>query len=292
MNRVRVARTIERIAFTILGLACLTAMLPPVIFVYIIVAEGMERLSLTFVTSPPTMGMTAGGVLPAIIGTVYLILGTIVIALPLGILCAIYLTEYAPKGPLTRLIDIAIMNMAGVPSIVYGLFGMGLFVLALGFSQSVIAGALTLAALILPIIITSSVEAFRAVPQSFRWASLSLGASKLQTIRRVVLPNAISGIVTGAVLGIGRAAGETAAILFTVAAFFLPVTRNIFTEPMATLGGQVMALPTHLYFIATQVPGADRSIMWATALVLLLVVLVFTIPASVYRTVIRARKKW
>jgi phosphate transport system permease protein len=286
-NRVR-----ERLAFILLGISAATALTPPIIFVLIIIKNGLAKLNLEFIFTPPTMGMTQGGIFPAIIGTLYLILGTVLIALPLGVLSAIYLTEYAKQGRIVRLINLAIMNMAGVPSIVYGLFGLGLFVLFLNLRQSLLAGSLTLAALILPIVITSSVEALRGVPQSFRHASYALGASRLQTIWHVVLPNAIPGIATGIILGIGRAAGETAAILFTVAAFFLPVTQNIFTAPAATLSSQVMALPTHLYFIATQVPGADRSIMWGTALVLLAIVLIFTISASIYRAAFRARKKW
>lgn len=279
------AKIWEKFIFALMGLVTILALAPPLFFVFIIVSRGIGTINWTFLTALPLQGMTAGGIFPAIAGTFFLMVGTILFALPLGVLSALYLTEYAKKGPLVRLINLAIINMAGVPSIVYGLFGLGLFVLFLGFGSSLLAGSLTLASLILPLIITTSVEAFKAVPQSFRQASLALGASKLQTIRRVVLPNALPGIITGIVLGIGRAAGETAPIMFTVAAFYLStLPRSPFDE--------VMALPYHLYVIATQVPHAPRGIMWGTALVLLTLVLSFTVIAAIIRGYYRKAKKW
>jgi phosphate transport system permease protein len=229
--------------------------------------------------------MRAGGIYPAIIGTIYLVLGAIIFALPIGLLAAIYLSEYAKDNYLTRIIKLAIVNLAGVPSVVYGLFGLALFVVFCKFGASIIAGSLTLGIMILPIIITASREAIESVPYSFREVGLSLGASKWQTIRHIVLPNAISGILTGAILGLGRAAGETAPILFTVAAFYLPrLPHSIFD--------QVMALPYHLYVISTQVPNVDEKIRYGTALVLLVLVLFMNLIAIIIRYRFRKKKKW
>ncbi|MCP4531932.1 MAG: phosphate ABC transporter permease PstA, partial [Delftia sp.] len=196
----------------------------------------------------PRDGMKAGGLWPAIVGTLLLTLGTAAIAVPIGVGAAIYLAEYAKDNVLTRAIRIAIINLAGIPSVVYGLFGLGLFVLFLNFGTSILAGSLTLGIMTLPIIISTTEEALRAVPRSFRVVSASLGATHWQTTRRVVLPQALPGILTGVILGLERAAGETAPILFTVAAFFLPrLPGSIFD--------QTMALPYHLFVISTQVPG-------------------------------------
>jgi phosphate transport system permease protein len=204
------------------------------------------------------------------------VIGTMAFALPLGVGSAIYLTEYAKQGFLTRLIRLAILNLAGVPSVVYGLFGLGLFVFFLGFGSSILAGALTLACLVLPIVITASEEALKSVDVSYRQASLALGATRWQTIRHVVLPHAAPGIITGMILAIGRAAGETAPILLTVAAFFLPrMPQSVFD--------QVMALPYHLYIISTQVPGMPESIKYGTALVLLGIVSIFFAIATAIR---------
>ncbi|HEX9920889.1 MAG TPA: phosphate ABC transporter permease PstA, partial [Candidatus Methylomirabilis sp.] len=206
-------------------------------------------------------------------------------ALPLGVCAAIYLTEYSRQGRLTRWIRLAIANLAGVPSVVYGLFGLSLFVIFLKFGTSILAGSLTLAIMILPVIITASEEALLAVPRSFREASLALGATQWQTIWKIVLPNAIPGILTGAILGISRAAGETAPILFTVAAFYLPsLPKSIFD--------QAMALPYHLYVIATQIPNIKMETKAGTALVLLILVLSMNLGAILIRSRFRRRKKW
>jgi len=225
--------------------------------------------------------------MPAIIGTFYLTLGAILIALPLGVMSAIYLSEYAKQGLLLRIIRIGVNCLAGVPSIVFGLFGLALFVVFLRFGSSILSGALTLGFLILPTIIGASEEALKAVPQTFREASLALGVSKWQTILRVVLPNALPGILTGSILGIGRAAGETAPIMFTAAAFFTTyLPKSIFDE--------VMALPYHIYVLATAGTHIDqtRPIQYGTALVLLALVLGVDLIAIVIRGYVRRRKRW
>ncbi|MHB9112319.1 MAG: phosphate ABC transporter permease PstA [Thermoleophilia bacterium] len=261
------------------------AMAPVIAILIYLVVKGRGALTPEFLTSMPKQGMKAGGIFPAIVGTFYLVLGTVIFSVPVGTLAAIYLTEYATQGRLTRAIRLAIANMAGVPSVVYGLFGLGLFVLLMQMGTSLLAGSLTLGLLVLPVVITAAEEALIAVPQAFRQASLALGATRWQTIRRVVLPNAIPGIITGTVLAIGRAAGETAAIMFTVAAFFLPTLPD---SPFS----QAMALPYHLYTISTQVPGMPDEIKWGTALVLLLLVLSFTLTAAAVRARFRRKKKW
>jgi phosphate transport system permease protein len=229
--------------------------------------------------------MKAGGIFPAIVGTLWLTLGTAVISVPLGIGAAIYLSEYASENRWTRMIRIAIINLAGIPSVVYGLFGLGLFVLFLRFGTSLIAGSLTLAIMTLPVIISTTEEALRAVPNSFRVVSISLGGTRWQTIRRVVLPQALPGMLTGVILGLERAAGETAPILFTVAAFFLPrLPGSIFDASMA--------LPYHLFVISTQVPGMPVQIQYGTAVVLLTFVLGMNSIATVIRSRARARRQW
>lgn len=276
LEKDRRKKVTEKLAFGIFALCMLAVVVPTIFIVGFIVVKGIGTVSWSFLTEMPSMGMQGGGIFPAIVGTLYLVVGTIIFSLPLGVGAAIYLTEYARQGKLTRLIRIAVLNLAGVPSVVYGLFGLGLFVFFLGFGSSILAGSLTLACLILPIIITTSEEAIKSVPQSYREASLALGASKWETTARVVLPQAIPGIMTGSVLGIGRAAGETAPILLTVAAFFIPrLPGSIFD--------QVMALPYHLYIVSTQVPGMPESIKYGTALVLLGVVAVFFTIATVIR---------
>lgn len=266
----------EKIAFSILTFTMLLVVIPIILIVGFIVYKGIGTISWEFIFEMPRKGMKEGGIYPAIIGTVYLVLGTISFALPLGIGSAIYLNEYAKKGRLTKLIRLAILNLAGVPSVVYGLFGLGLFVFFLGFGTSILAGSLTLACLILPVIITASEEALKSVPAEYREASLALGATKWQTIRHVVLPHATPGILTGTILGIGRAAGETAPILLTVAAFFLPrLPKSVFD--------QAMVLPYHLYIISTQVPNMPEGIQYGTALVLLGVISIFFIIATTIR---------
>lgn len=253
------------------------------IIVYLII-KGGSALTWEFITQKPSGGMKEGGISTVIIGTLFLVLGTIIFSLPIGILSAVYLNEYAKKNRLTRLIRLSIVNMAGVPSVVFGLFGLGFFVIFLNFGRSIMAGSLTLALLILPTIITSTEQALKTVPETYRHASLALGATKWQTITRIILPQAMPGIITGAVLGLGRAAGETAPILFTAAAFYQPnMPKSVFS--------QVMALPYHLYVMATQVADAPDEKKWGTALVLLLIVLFFASIATAIRTRARLRRK-
>jgi len=275
----------QKIAFFFLFLATLLIVVPVGMIVVIIIQKGLPAINWQFLTDIPRQGMRAGGIFPAIVGTAYLVTGAIVFALPIGLLAAIYLSEYSKDNILNRLIKLAIVNLAGVPSVVYGLFGLALFVVFFKFGASILSGSLTLGIMILPIIITSSREALESVPQSFREVSLSLGASKWQTIRHIVLPNAIPGILTGTILGIGRAAGETAPILFTVAAFYLPqLPKSVFD--------QAMALPYHLYVISTQVPNVDEKIRYGTAFVLLALVLFMNLVAIIIRYKFRKKKKW
>lgn len=275
----------QNIAFFFLSLATLLIVIPVGLIVVIIIQKGLPAVNWQFLSDIPRQGMRAGGIFPAIVGTIYLVLGAIIFALPIGLLAAIYLSEYAKDNLLTRLIKLAIVNLAGVPSVVYGLFGLALFVVFFKFGASIISGSLTLGIMILPVIITTSREALESVPYSFREVSLSLGASKWQTIRHIVLPNAMPGILTGTILGLGRAAGETAPILFTVAAFYLPrLPHSIFD--------QAMALPYHLYVISTQVPNVDEKIRYGTAFVLLALVLTMNLVAIIIRYKFRKRKKW
>ena len=276
---------IQKIGFGILTLIALLTVIPIIAVVIYIVIKGAPAISWTFITGFPSDGMRAGGILPAIVGTFYLTLGTAVFSVPLGVGAAIYLSEYATENRWTRLIRIAIINLAGIPSVVYGLFGLGLFVLFLNFGTSILAGSLTLSIMTLPVIISTSEEALRAVPQAFRVVSISLGATRWQTIRRIVLPESLPGILTGVILGLERAAGETAPILFTVAAFFLP------RLPHSPLDA-TMALPYHLFVISTQVPGMPIKIQYGTALVLLVFVLGMNLVATVIRSRARARRQW
>jgi phosphate transport system permease protein len=247
--------------------------------------NGIGALSWEFLTATPRRGMREGGIAPALLGTVILTFGTALVSFPLAIATAIYLAEYARANTLTRWVRLAIVNLAGIPSIVYGLFGLGAFVLFLNLGTSIIAGSLTLGLMTLPVVISTAEEAILAVPREFRTVSLSLGATRWQTIRHQVLPHALPGIITGIILGLGRAAGETAPILFTVAAFYLP-------ELPHSIFDQTMALPYHLYVIATQVPGMPLSLQYGTALVLLLVVLSLTLVATALRTNMRRRREW
>jgi len=275
----------QRIAFALLLLATLFIVVPVGAIVVIIIQKGAPAINWQFLSDIPRQGMRAGGIFPAIVGTVYLVTGAILFALPIGLLAAIYLSEYSKDNILNRLIKLSIVNLAGVPSVVYGLFGLALFVVFFKFGASILSGSLTLGIMILPIIITTSLEALESVPDSFREVSLSLGVSKWQTIRHIVLPNAVPGIITGTILGLGRAAGETAPILFTCAAFYLPqLPKSIFD--------QVMALPYHLYVISTQVPNVAEKVRYGTALVLLTMVLFMNLIAIVIRSRFRKLKKW
>jgi len=278
-------RKSEKIAFFILRFCGLIVVLPLVMILVFLIVKGLPGISLEFLMHGPKMGLREGGIFPAIVGTVLLVALAIIIALPLGLACAIYMNEYARDNWFTRLIRLSIVNLAGVPSVVFGLFGLGLFVIFLKFGASVLSGAITLAFLILPVVITASEEALLSVPQSFREAALALGSTRLQTIKTIVLPNALPGVLTGAILGISRAAGETAPILFTVAAFYLPhLPRSVFD--------QVMALPYHLYIISTQVPGVPEEVKYGTALVLVVLVFSLNLAAIIVRNRIRKRRAW
>lgn len=277
-------RLIQGIFYSILLLISLIVIVFVLGIIVYLIVKGGNSLTWEFLTQKPSGGMKEGGISTVIIGTLYLVLGTLVFSLPIGILSAVYLHEYARKNRLTRIIRLSIVNMAGVPSVVFGLFGLGFFVIFLNFGRSVLAGSLTLALLILPTIITTTEEALKSVPDTYRHASLALGATRWQTIIKIVLPQAMPGIMTGAVLGVGRAAGETAPILFTAAAFYQPnLPQSVFS--------QVMALPYHLYVLATQVADAPDDKKWGTALVLLLIVLFFASIATAIRTRARLRRK-
>lgn len=256
------------------------------ILLYIFV-NGLQAISWEFLTAPPRDSMTKGGIMPAILGTLYLTVGAILVALPLGIVSAVYLTEYAKQGTIIRIIRIGINCLAGVPSVVFGLFGLGFFVVFLKFGSSILAGSLTLGFLILPTIIGASEEALKSVPQTFREASLALGVSKWRTIYQIVIPSALPGILTGSILGIGRAAGETAPIMFTAAAFFTAkLPSSIFDE--------VMALPYHIYVLATAGTQIEetRPLQYGTVLVLVALVLGIDLIAIALRSRMRRKKKW
>ncbi|MDQ0351601.1 phosphate transport system permease protein [Alkalibacillus filiformis] len=253
---------------------------------YWIIVGGAEVISWSFITQMPEQNMTAGGIWPALVGTIYVSLLTIAISVPLGIGAAIYLNEYAKQGRLVRLIRLSIRNLSGVPSIVYGLFGLGLFAATFGFGRSLIAAALTLAIMVLPWVITGAEEALKAVPRSFREGGLALGATKWQTIRQLVLPSAIPGMATGAILGLARAAGETAPIILTGAAYFLPIIPHDIKE-------QFMALPYHLYILATQhsETATVRPIAYGTALVLIILVILLNSVAIFIRNYYRRKNE-
>ncbi len=275
----------QRIGFGLLTLSAIAVVAPILIVIGIIVVEGARAISWEFIFSMPSEGMKGGGIFPAIVGTLILTVGTAVAAIPVGVAGTIYLAEYARDTWMTRAIRLAIVNLAGIPSIVYGLFGLGMFVLFLHMGTSIIAGVLTLAIMTLPVIISTSEEALRAVPMEFRTVSASLGGTRWQGIRNIVLPQALPGIITGIILGLLRAAGETAPILFTVAAFYLP---RLPQSPF----DQVMALPYHLYVISTQVPAMPVSVQYGTALVLLILVLSMNVTATVLRSYFRRRRQW
>jgi phosphate transport system permease protein len=275
----------QRLGFGLLAFVSLLVVVPILLVIGAIIAEGAPAISWEFLTGMPRDGMKAGGILPAIVGTLLLTLGTGLVAIPMGVGAAIYLSEYASDNTLTRAVRLAIVNLASVPSVVYGLFGVGVFVLLLQFGTSIVAGSLTLAIMTLPVIISTSEEALRAVPMEFRTVSASLGGTAWQGIQRIVLPQALPGIITGVILGLLRSAGETAPILFTVAAFFLPVLPN---SPM----DQTMALPYHLYVISTQVPGMPLRIQFGTALVLLIFVLSMNLIATLIRSYFRRKREW
>jgi phosphate transport system permease protein len=271
-------------AATLCALAIVTSLVG---ILYYIILNGFHAINWEFLSSPPQDSMTKGGILPAILGTLYLTIGAIAVALPLGIASAIYLTEYARQGKIIRIIRLGVNCLAGIPSVVFGLFGLGFFVVFMGFGSCILSGALTLGILILPTIIGASEEALKSVPQTFREASLALGVSKWRTISRIVLPTAMPGILTGSILGIGRAAGETAPIMFTAAAFFTAkLPSSIFDE--------VMALPYHIYVLATAGTRIEetRTLQFGTVLVLVGLVLGIDLIAIAIRSRMRKKKRW
>ncbi|MCX5970437.1 MAG: phosphate ABC transporter permease PstA [Coprothermobacterota bacterium] len=272
-------------AFIFLG-ACVLLILVPVIYIIVYtIVNGAGAISWDFLTQLPKQRGLQGGIFSAIVGSFYLMVGVVVFALPVGIMAAIYLHEYARQGPLVRLINLSIVNLAGVPSIVYGLFGLSFFVLMLKMGSSLLAASLTLSCMALPVVVTASREALATVPNSYREGSLALGASRWQTIVRVVLPQAWPGILTGLVLAVSRAAGETAPILITGTAFTAILPTSLFD--------QFNALPYHLYVVATQIPNMPKSTQWGITLVLLVMVLLFNLTAIILRIRLRAqRKKW
>jgi len=276
---------IQAIGYGALAVVSFITVIPIVLLLIYIVIQGLPSISWEFLTNFPKNGMRDGGILPAIIGTFYLTIGTALFSVPPGIAAAIYLAEYAPNNRWTNLIRIAMINLAGIPSVIYGLFGLSLFVIFLQFGTSILAASLTLSIMTLPVIISTTEEALRSVPYSFRAISISLGATRWQTIWRIVLPQSLSGIVTGIILGLGRAAGETAPILFTGAAFFLPRLPN---SPFDS----TMALPYHLFVISTQIPGMPIKIQYGTVMVLLGFVLSMELIATIIRSNARKKRKW
>lgn len=278
-------RRVEWLVRNLLGLMTTLLIVPVVIVLTLLVVRGGPVISWEFLTTPPVDGMTAGGILPALVGTVWLVAVALVASVPVGVAAAVYLSEYAPDNWLTRTINLAIINLAGVPSIVHALFGVGAFVLFFRFGTSILAASLTLAVMTLPVVIVSTREALQAVPRAFREACWNMGATRWQTIRRIVLPNALSGILTGIILEVSRTSGETAPIMFTGAAFFLPFL------PQGVLD-QTMAMSLHLFVIATQVPDAPDALPFGVALVLISMVLVMNALSIAFRVYVRGRKKW
>ncbi len=278
-------KRVEKLYRTLFMMMVLLLVLPVLIILGTLVVKGGSVLSFEFLFSNPTDGMTAGGILPALIGTVWLVTVALMISVPLGVAAAIYLNEYAGDNWFTRIINLAIINLAGVPSIVHALFGVGAFVIFFGFGTSILAASLTLAIMTLPIVIVATRESLAAVPMAFREAMWNMGATRWQTIRRVVLPNAISGILTGVILEVSRTTGETAPIMFTGAAFFLPfLPESVFD--------QTMAMSLHLFVVSTQVPGVPEALPYGVALVLVAMVLVMNSISIAFRMYLRGKKKW
>lgn len=270
---------------TLFMLMTMLLILPVLLILTTLVVKGGSVLSIDFLFTAPTDGMTAGGLFPALLGTVWLVAVALLISVPLGIAAAIYLSEYAGDNWFTRIINLAIINLAGVPSIVHALFGVGAFVLFFGFGTSILAASLTLAIMTLPVVIVATRESLQAVPYAFREACWNMGATRWQTIRRVVLPNAVSGILTGVILEVSRTSGETAPIMFTGAVFFTPfLPQGIFD--------QTMALSLHLFVVSTQVPGVPEDLPYGVALVLIAMVLLMNSLSIGFRTYLRGKKKW
>ncbi len=278
-------RRTQRLFRILFGLMTLALIIPVFLILATLIVKGGPAISIDFLFTQPKNGMTAGGVFPALLGTVWLVIVALLASVPLGVAAAIYLSEYAPDNWLTRAINLAIINLAGVPSIVNALFGVGAFVLFFKFGTSILAASLTLAIMTLPVVIVATRESLQAVPHAFREACWNMGATRWQTIRRIVLPNAITGILTGVILEVSRTAGETAPIMFTGAAFFLPfLPQSVFD--------QTMALSLHLYVVATQVPGVPEHLPFGVALVLIAMVLIMNSLSIALRMYLRGKKKW
>ena len=280
----------ERLARAVLAGMVLAMVLPLAAIIAYLAIKGAPLISWAFLTQNPSDGMRAGGIWSALVGTIYLVVIALLVSAPVGVLCAVYLNEYARENWFTRLIHLAVVNLAGVPSIVHALFGLGAFVLFAGIGRSILAAALTLAIMTLPVVIASTKEALAAVPMSFREACWNVGASRWQTIWKVVLPNSISGILTGVILQVSRTAGETAPIMFTGAVFFKKIPDD--TLFPYSLTDQCMALSMHLYTVTTQVTNAPEALPYAIAVVLLGAVLLVNAAAILLRGRLRSRKKW
>ncbi len=278
-------RRVQALYQTLFITMTLLLILPVVIILGTLVYKGGGIISIDFLFTDPINGMTEGGIFPALIGTLWLVSVALLVSVPLGVAAAIYLSEYAEDNWFTRAINLAIINLAGVPSIVHALFGVGAFVIFFGFGTSILAASLTLAIMTLPVVIVSTRESLQAVPHAFREACWNMGATRWQTIRRVVLPNAVSGILTGVILEVSRTAGETAPIMFTGAAFFLPFL------PQGVLD-QTMALSLHLFVVATQVPNIPEALPYGVALVLIGLVLLMNSLSIAFRMHLRGKKKW
>jgi len=278
-------KRVEKLYSTLFLMMVILLVLPVLIILGTLIVKGGPIISFEFLFTSPTDGMTAGGILPALIGTVWLVSVALLISVPLGVAAAVYLNEYAGENWFTRIINLAIINLAGVPSIVHALFGVGAFVIFFKFGTSILAASLTLAIMTLPVVIVATRESLAAVPMAFREAMWNMGATRWQTIRRVVLPNAISGILTGVILEVSRTTGETAPIMFTGAAFFLPfLPESVFD--------QTMALSLHLFVVSTQVPGVPEALPYGVALVLVALVLIMNSLSIGFRVYLRGKKKW
>jgi len=278
-------RRIQQLYKLLFLLMTVLLIVPVMLILGTLIVKGGSVISIDFLFTSPTDGMTAGGLFPALLGTVWLVAVALLISVPLGIAAAIYLSEYAGNNWFTRIINLAIINLAGVPSIVHALFGVGAFVLYFGFGTSILAASLTLAIMTLPVVIVATRESLQAVPYAFREACWNMGATRWQTIHRVVLPNAISGILTGVILEVSRTAGETAPIMFTGAVFFTPfLPQGIFD--------QTMAMSLHLFVVSTQVPGVPENLPYGVALVLIAMVLLMNSISIAFRTWLRGKKKW
>ena len=278
-------KSVQSLFRILFGFMTAALVFPVILILGTLLVKGGPVLSVDFLFTNPTNGMTAGGIFPALLGTVWLVLVALLVSVPLGVAAAIYLSEYAPDNWLTRAINLAIINLAGVPSIVHALFGVGAFVIFFGFGTSILAASLTLAIMTLPVVIVATRESLQAVPQAFREACWNMGATRWQTIRRVVLPNAITGVLTGIILEVSRTAGETAPIMFTGAAFFLPfLPQSVFD--------QTMALSLHLFVVSTQVPNMTEALPFGVALVLVSLVLLMNSLSIALRMYLRGKKKW